>query len=378
MITRKIAAHFALVAGKLERNIIVEVDASRRIVSVERVDNIDRCASVEFFPGILIPGMVNAHCHLELSYLRGAIEEHTGFAGFARAIGRVRGNYTAEERIRAAKSADALMWEEGIEAVMDIANDELVMGVKETSKIRYTTLFELFGLGCSSIDNHLAMSQQHPHSSITPHSTYSLQDKVFKTACEANNDTISLHLLESNDESDLYNHRGSLAEWYEAMGWECDFLHYGSPAERVARSVDGSRRLLMVHGCKATPTDVALLNDHFKGNATWVLCPESNRYISDLKPPVAMFREMGAQIAIGSDSLASTRTLSLIDNLRLIDDTPLEELLSWATIGGAKALGIHDVLGSIEVGKRPGLAIIEGADLHNMRLLEESKSHRII
>ena len=375
---RKIAAHFALIEGRLERNIIVEVDASRRIVSVTKVENIDRCASVEFFPGILIPGMVNAHCHLELSYLRGAIEEHTGFAGFASAIGRVRGNYTTEERIRAAKSADAQMWDEGVEAIMDIANDELIMPIKEASKIHYTTLFELFGLRCNSIDNHLAMSQQYANSSITPHSTYSLQDEVFKAACKANNSTVSLHLLESDDESDLYNERGSLAEWYKAMSWECDFLGYGSPAERVARSMDGSQRVLLVHGCKATPKDVTLLNNHFGHNATWVLCPESNRYISDIKPPVAMLREMDAPIAIGSDSLASTRSLSLIDNLRLIENTPLEELLSWATIGGAKALGLDGEMGSIEVGKRPGLVIIENVDLHNMRLIEESQSHRII
>lgn len=375
---RKISAHYALIDGTLRRNIIVEIDATRRIVAIIEAPNIDSCAGVEFYPGILIPGMVNAHCHLELSYLQGAIEEQTGFAGFARAIGRVRGNYTNEERLRAASLADAKMWEEGVEAVMDIANDELIMPIKEASRIRYTTLFELFGLTTESIANHRAMSQRHGRSSITPHSTYSLQDQIFREACEHNTSTISIHLLESDDESQLYNHQGSLAQWYKSMGWECDFLHYGSPTRRVVQSVDANRRTLLVHGCKATPEDVSLIANHLKDNATWVLCPESNRFISNIKPPVNMLREMGAHIAIGSDSLASTRSLSIIDNLRLIDNAPLEELLSWATIGGARALGVDDELGTIAVGKRPGLVVISDADLHNLSLTPDSRAHRIV
>ncbi len=375
---RKISAHYALIDGTLRRNIIVEIDATRRIVAITESENIDSCAGVEFYPGILIPGMVNAHCHLELSYLQGAIEEQTGFAGFARAIGRVRGNYTNEERLRAASLADAKMWEEGVEAVMDIANDELIMPIKEASNIRYTTLFELFGLTTESIANHMAMSQRHGRSSVTPHSTYSLQDQIFREACEHNTSTISIHLLESDDESQLYNHQGSLAQWYKSMGWECDFLHYGSPTRRVVQSVDANRRTLLVHGCKATAEDVALLDNHFKTAVSWVLCPESNRYISGIKPPVEVLRKAGAQIAIGSDSLSSARTLSLIDNLRQIDDIPLEELLGWATIGGAKALGMEDTIGSISVGKCPGLVIIEGADLHTMRLTEESHARRLL
>jgi cytosine/adenosine deaminase-related metal-dependent hydrolase len=91
---RRIASHYALINGELERGIVVEVDDRGSITRVSHHDNIDNIASVEFYPGILIPGMINAHSHLELAYLRGAIAEGTGFAGFAREIGRVRGNFT--------------------------------------------------------------------------------------------------------------------------------------------------------------------------------------------------------------------------------------------------------------------------------------------
>ena len=375
---RKIASHSALVGGRLCRNIVVEVDASRQIVAVNQVETIDNIHGVEFYPGILIPGMVNAHCHLELSYLRGAIAEGGGFATFAREIGRVRGNYTLEERIAAASKADAQMWEEGVEAVLDIANDETVMGVKRGSHIEYVTLFELFGLTTTTIDDHLSMASRHEGCSITPHSTYSLQNQVFIDACKANTSTISVHLLESPDEARLYKHEGALWEWYSRMGWQCDFLNYATPARRVAESIDPLRRVVVVHGCEATTEDVALLASHFGKGITWTLCPESNRYISSVRPPVEILRSMGANIAIGSDSLASSRTLSIIENLRLLGDVPLEELLTYATLGGARAIGRDNEIGSIEVGKHPGLVVIEGVDLHDLRLTSESRAHRII
>lgn len=378
---RRIASHYALIGGKLERNIIVEVDGNGLITNIWRTTALDATASVEFHPGILIPGMVNAHCHLELSYLKGAIEEGLGYGGFARAIGAVRGGFTDDRRIRAAEVADAQMWQEGVEVVADIANDELVMGVKAKSKIEYHTLFEFFGLNNRDTEAHFAMASRHTRSTVTPHSTYSVQDAPFLNICQRNGGLLSLHFLESENEAALFNHSGALAEWYARMGWECDFLHYGSPARRVAEALsEGAthdRRVLLVHNTMATAEDVQRVEGAV-ANASWVLCPESNRYISRLTPPIAMLRTMGARIAIGSDSLASARTLSLLDNLKLIDDVPLNELLTYATLNGAIALGVEDRKGSLDVGKAPGLVVIEGADLHNLRLTPESTSHRIV
>ena len=247
---RRIASHYALVNGALKRGIVVEVDDLGTITRVSQHDNIDNIASVEFYPGILIPGMVNAHSHLELAYLRGAIAEGSGFAGFAREIGRVRGNYTTEERLHAASVADSEMWHEGVEAVMDIANDDLIMPIKERSKIEYHTLFEVFGLNTQSCDTHRAMAAKYHNSDITTHSTYSLQDTIFRDIAQEGCETLSVHLLESDDETLLYHKSGSLWDWYTRMGWECDFLHYGSPAKRISESVPATRRTMLVHGCK--------------------------------------------------------------------------------------------------------------------------------
>lgn len=375
---RRIASHYALVDGRLERNIIVDVNSDGTITAIGQYDNIDREAHVEFYPGILIPGMINAHCHLELSYLRGAIAEGGGYATFASEIGRVRGNFTIEERVNAAKIADATMWEKGIEAVADIANDDLVMDIKERSHIEYKTMFEFFGLNNHDTTTLEQLAEQYEDASVTPHSTYSVQEREFNHLCQKYSSLISLHFLESENEALLYEHKGSLNEWYSRMGWECEFLHHTTPAQRVANCVPKGSRLLLVHATSATKDDVSTIENRLKGGATWVLCPESNRYISNLRPPIEMLEEMGATIAIGTDSLASARRLSMVDNLMLLGDIPLERLLSYATINGAKALGIDATKGSITLGKRPGLVIVEGVDYKTMRLTPEARTYRLL
>ncbi len=375
---RRIASHYALVNGVLERNIIVDVESDGTITAIKRYDNIDREAHVEFYPGILIPGMINTHCHLELSYLRGAIAEGGGYATFASEIGRVRGNFTTEERLRAAEIADKVMWNEGIEAVADIANDDLVMEIKQRSRIEYKTLFEFFGLNNHNTTTLERLAEQYPNASVTPHSTYSVQEKEFNHLCKRYSPLLSLHFLESENEALLYEHKGSLAEWYKRMGWECEFLHHTTPAKRVATCVPEDSHLLLVHATCATKEDVATIDNAHPNCATWVLCPESNRYISNLRPPVEMLEEMRANIAIGTDSLASARSLSMLDNMQLLGDMPLDRLLTYATANGAKALGIEATKGSIEIGKRPGLVIIDGVDFQTMRLTTESRSYRLL
>lgn len=375
--SRKIASHYALIDGRLERNVIIEIDDNRRITSILRCDAVDSCAGVEFYSGIITPGFVNAHCHLELAYLRGAIAENSGFAGFAREIGRVRGAFSDEQRLHAASVADARMWEEGVEAVADIANDRLVMPVKYSSKVRYHTFIEVFGLGCDSIAPYEDMCSG-TDVSLTPHSTYSVQDAPFRKLCGEGDESLTIHFLESDAEGALYRGEGSLAEWYKATNRHCDFLHYGTPSMRIVDSVLRSRRLMLVHGCMATPRDVEMMNSHFEELPVWVLCPESNRYISRLTPPVEMFRSMGCRVAIGTDSLASARHLSMVKNMQLLGDVPLAELLTWATAGGAYALKMEHELGRIAVGTTPGLVLIEGADLTNMRITSDTTSRRLV
>ncbi len=382
MTTRKIASHYLFTGHRLVKSCVVEVAGDGRIVAVEQCGQIDSAAGVEFYSGILCPGWVNAHCHLELSYMRGAIAEGTGFAGFAREMGRLRGGYTMQQRLDAASAADAKMWAEGIEAVGDIANDTSAAPVRARSKIRYHTFVEAFGLAATAehIEELAAEAAADTRASLTPHSTYSLQEAPFRRIAGDGSAPLSIHFMESPDESALYSGRGSLAEWYGRMGWMCDFLHYGSPAERIAECVPAGRSVLLVHDCCVGRLDAEIVLSHFTAPVYWVLCPESNRYISRMRPPVAMLREAGGNICIGTDSLASAADLSMVGAMRQLqhDGAALEELLQWATWNGACALGMQHEIGSVEAGKRPGLVLLESVDLDTMTLTERTSSRRLV
>lgn len=347
------------------------------VVGIDTWRDPDREAGVEFYAGILLPGMVNAHCHLELSHLHGAIPSGGGFAAFAQGMGAQRGRFGDEERRRAIAAADARMWHDGVTAVGDVANGESAFAVKERSPIRYRTFAEVFGLQCDSAAAVEGLLR-HASTSLTPHSAYAVQEALFRAVCREGDAPLSIHFMESPAEEALYRGDGELAAWYETRGWTCDFLHYGSPAERLVASIPPGRSVLLVHNCCVTQRTIERVMSHFTAPVWWCLCPGSNRYISDLRPPVELLRGNNLNICVGTDSLASNDALSLLCELRLLgEDIPLAERLLWATAGGAAALGFAGELGRIEPGRRPGVVLLSGVDLSSMRLLPESRTVRL-
>lgn len=376
---RRIASHLLFDRGEVIPRPVVTVDDTGLIVSVGQWERLDGDASTEFYAGALCAGFVNAHCHLELSYLRGAIARGTGFAGFARAIGAVRGGFAMEDRLRALEAADARMWHEGVQAVADIVNGETSFAAKARSAVRYRSFAEVFGLNAST--EAVRPLLQYPDTTLTPHSIYSIQDTVFsEVVSDAANDPLSIHFMESDDEAALFRGEGSLAAWYGRMGWRCDFLSHGSPAGRVADMVPRGRRVLLVHGCRVGDAEYDMVSDRLGQTLWWVLCPRSNDYISGLRPPVELLRRHGARICVGTDSLASNECLSMVEELKLLGGVPLEEAVAWATVNGAQALGLDGGIGSIEAGKRPGLVLIENLsyDSAGAHLTPESRSRRLV
>ena len=380
---RRIAAHWLLNDGEVTPSPLITLDDEGRIAAIEQWQSLDNVAHTEFYAGALTAGFVNAHCHIELSYLRGHIERGSGFAGFARAIGQVRGEATPEQRIRALVAADRKMQSEGVVVVADIVNGSTSMAMKQQSAIRYHSFAEVFGL-CSTAEP-MRELLAYPHTTLTPHSTYSLQSGVFgEVASEKYPDErvapLSIHFMESPDELALYSGQGSLAEWYERMGWECDFLHYSSPAKRIAGQVEADRKVMLIHNCCLSEEDYDVIEQHFSQRPSWVVCPRSNDYISGLRPPLGLLRKRGAEICIGTDSLASNEELSMVGEMKMMSEVPLAELCKWATINGAKALGIDDEFGRVEIGRKCGLVLLEGIARSSdgvLRVCERTTSRRL-
>lgn len=378
---RRIAAHYLIRRGEITARPVITLDDEGCITSIDVWERLDTLAQTEFYAGALCAGFVNAHSHIELSYLRGAIERSSGFAGFARQIGAVRGNFTPEEREQALRTADAVMWAQGVDAVADIANGATSMEMKAQSPIRYTTFGEVFGLN-STTEPMLRLQAEWPEVILTPHSTYSLQEETFRQTVEAADDDVplSIHFMESEAEAALYRGEGSLNDWYARMGWQCDFLAYGSPTRRIIESVPATRRVLLVHNCYVQREDIEQLQAHFGDRVSWVVCPASNDYISGIKPPIDLLREMGCRICIGTDSLASNERLEMVGEMKYFKDVPLRELVRWATWNGAEALGVQDEIGEIEIGRRSGIVLLEGIEADadgELWLTERSTSRRL-
>ncbi len=375
---RRIASHRLLLPNReWLKNPLLTLDHRGTILAIESREDVDSLADVEFYGGLLIPGFVNAHCHLELSHMKGAIERGCGFAGFAQGMGSKRGGFSADERFRAAAAAAAKMWAEGISAVGDISNGESSFEVKSYSPIRFRNWIEFFGLNNTS-DERLHHLLRYDDTIITPHSIYSVQDAPFRKICSEGSGALSIHFMESSGEQALFKGEGELAEWYARRGFECDFLHYGSPARRIVESVPSVRPLMLVHNCFVTEEDIDLIMSHFKAPVWWCLSPRSNNYISGIKPPVGLLRRKGLNICVGTDSLASNDSLSMLEEVKALEGLPLAEALHAATAVGADALGFGDDMGRIEVGLRPGVVLIEGVDFDTMTLRSDARSRRLL
>ena len=383
---RKIAAHYLFpIADKPIKNGIVTLNDEGVVVSIGKLEGEEE--SVEFYNGILCPGFINAHCHLELSSMLGYMPQNTGLFGFIQHMTN-RAKPEEQEQFAAILKADSKMLSEGIIAVGDISNTSASFDVKTSSAIFYRNFIEVYGsnpdLAEGQVNKGVAVVAQAAlrglTASLTPHAPYSMSDRLFKlVVAEAiKSGILSIHNQESKDENAYFlEGKGAFARQYEELGFEPPKVIGKSSIRRILNELTESIKLLLIHNIYTSEEDYDITVEKNK-DTHWVLCPNSNLYIERQLPPIDMFRQKGANIAIGTDSLASNSTLSILEELKAIGryfrDVRLEELLAWATLGGAKALGLEQHIGSFEVGKKSQVVLIEGIDFSAMQLTDDSKA----
>lgn len=389
---KKIACPYILDnSGALVRNGLVSFDDDGVVLAVESFDpaTVDRAAGVEYYDGILIPGMTNAHCHLELSYLKGSIAEGSMLDGFVRAITEIRGQWPEQQQIEAAQLNDRFMWSEGVQAVGDISNGTASFPAKKASKISYYTYAEYFNMPpddqaqayFTEKTAHVAVArEQGLPISPSPHSTYMVGDKLFKMS--QNSERLSIHFMETATEMGLFERKGGMyALMVDEWGMKPDFLYYGSHPARLVGSLPREMPLLLVHCTQCKHDDIQAIIDYFE-DVTFVLCPRSNYYIERAYPPAELLYDMGVNVALGTDSLTSNHSLSMIEEIKWLaqhnPSIPLAAILKWATAGGAKGLGFDYKLGSFTVGKKAGAVLIENVDLQHLTTTEQTSSRRLV
>ncbi len=372
------------------KNGVIAIDDDGSICGVYDVLSAPKDVEIEVLDGVLIPGFINTHCHLELSHMKGLIAKETGLVNF---IGEVLNNRTPtnpDDVNQAMFAADTLMFNNGIQAVGDHVNSAVSATIKSESKIKYHTFVEIIGFkdedAVAKIDNakEIEFYFDSQHSSITPHAPYSCSKAIFKYLKKSttDNNIISIHNQESEEENKFFRYKtGDFIDFYDRMGLNLDF--FKAQARNSIQSylsyLPLNNKCILVHNTFTSLKDLDFIN-RMGRDVVMCLCPKANLYIEGTLPKINILSEHLDNIAIGTDSFASNDTLSILDELKVIHaqfkDLDFITTIKWATLNGAKALGLDAELGSLEVGKKPGLVLLKGMTM--LKINENVEVERIV
>lgn len=355
------------------------------VLTEEEIADLDQ--DITKYKGAIVPGFINSHCHLELSHMLGQIPERTGLVVFVRSIIANRQAGTAQI-LSAMYDADQKMLENGIVAVGDISNQVSSKEVKGKSKIHYHTFIEALGFNperADAIMDHVKGIKQdfEPLSaSIVPHAPYTVSPELFeliRKEAEKANVFISVHNQETDNENAFFeNKTGGFLKLYEFLGMDISFFEAtGKTSLQSWLPYIKEQKTLLVHNTVSKRADVIFAEEQ-NSNLYWCLCPQANLYIENTLPDVDLLIDEKVKITLGTDSLASNHQLNILSEMIILQEQKqvgFEKLLSWATINGAEFLELDEQLGTIEVGKKPGLNLIQ---LSNDFIIENDQVKKLI
>nr|WP_294875213.1 amidohydrolase family protein [uncultured Pedobacter sp.] len=384
MISYISASYVFPVVGPPIKNGVIGVEIDGTITSVltpEEAGN-EKIKGITHYEGLLVPGFVNTHCHLELSHLKGQIETRTGLLGFVQAIMKLR---TSDEDALdlAMLRADREMFENGIVAVGDISNQIISRGTKLGSPIYYHTFLEVMGFNPVTAKESIARALEFKEKfaplkvSIVPHAPYSVSAELFKELRDnggTRGELLSIHNQETEDENLFFERKeGGFLELYKVLGLDIDFYEASGKTslQTFLPMLSDQHKTLLVHNTFTSKADVEFA-EAYHPNLYWCLCPNANLYIENRLPDVDMLRNAGVKITLGTDSLASNNRLSIFAEMQTLQinfGIDFDDLLKWGTINGAEFLGVEKRYGSLEPGKRPGINLVDFEEISGIIML---------
>lgn len=374
---RKITADYIFpVSSAPIKNGVIEVNDKGEIIKIGAQADYTS-DELEIYKGVIIPGFVNTHCHLELSHMKGKVDTGTGLIPFITGVVTNRAA-SKSEILEAIATAEKEMIDNGIVAVGDISNVTDTFAQKAQGNLRYYNFIEFFDFlqddaAQAEFDKYKAVYDElelvnGSRKSCVPHAPYSVSERLFRLINDANaagkGATISIHNEETPPENDLFlSKTGGFIDFYGSFGINLDkFEATGKTSIYYAiENMNPAERTLFVHNTLTSTEDIAAANV-WSDNVYWATCPNANLYIENRLPNYKLFLDANAKMTIGTDSLTSNWQLSILDEMKTIarfqSYVSFETLLKWATLNGAEALGFEKDLGSIEVGKKPGLNLL--------------------
>ena len=392
---RRVAASFVytLDSDAPIRNGFVEYDAEDgRILAVG-----ESGPDEEVRQGAVVPGFVNSHCHIELSHLHGKFRKGTGMAGFIDQINALRDWAGADVKARLTQEWMDKMWKDGVSAMSDISNDDSSFKVKNSHKIYTRTFLEVFGSEpemCEGVMSDVTKLKETADAegidaAPTPHSCYTMSPQLLSASAAAGLESgyLSYHSQESQEEEDLLiSGSGAMYENRKRSGMSTppvtgeSSLKYFIDRLAAAKPAPYDEHILLVHNVCLKQDDIDAAK-RVMNNVYWAVCPLSNIFIHNALPPIPLMRKNGLAITVGTDSLSSNDDLDMVKELVCIKqnfaEVPMNEILVWACLNGARFLSKEDTLGSIAPGKTPGIVFVSNVDEEGS-FTADSRSERLV
>lgn len=378
MLKRFTADYFFNGSQLLKEPYVLVMDDKGKVLAFRKRKTEDETDDeIQQYKGILMPGFINCHCHLELSHMKDQIKEGTGLVNFVRQVMNSRVDIPYEERMHQMKTAELSMFRNGIVAVGDICNSDESMEIKKDSRLYYHNFIEISGW-----DEKIALSRMkrgmeilekfrsagfEKQSSIAPHAPYSISQKLWEylqTTFPGN--ITSMHNQETMEENKLFREGGGdFLKLYQEMGLGENLIPAADSSLKISLPfLKKAASVLLVHNTYTNEEDILELNKYFnKRNLFICLCPSANLYIEGRLPDVRLLKKSGYSIVLGTDSLSSNHELNLLREIQILlkqfPELDTSELLQWATHNGAEALKITQDFGSFTPGAHPGLILLE-------------------
>jgi len=373
---RKISADYIFpVSSDPIKNGSITISDDGTILALESENN----GATEHYSGIICPGFINTHCHLELSHLRSQVSEKTGITGFIKEIIEKRTTFSEDLIERCIADAEAEMIRNGIVAVGDISNNSSTFKQKEKGHLYYHTFIEIFSMDPSKAEETIEkgkklIAELTTSGSISPHAPYTMSEELLaliNNVAEENNSILTIHNQESEGENELFlTNSGVMFNAFKEMGINTNLMRKTgeNSLQSTLKYLNKAKKIVLVHNTFTSKEDFDWIKSNrsdFRFQLYFCTCPNANLFIENKLPDYKLFIEENVTITIGTDSLASNWSLSILDELKTITkyypEIPLQTLLLWATKNGAEFLG-QNQLGSIEKGKKPGLNLLKNVD----------------
>ncbi len=328
---------------------------------------------------VLLPGLINAHCHLDYSGLKGRVSPRGGFAPWVLAMGAWSRSLTTADYMRAILEGarESLAW--GTTTVCDVSTSYESLGLLATTGLRARVYFELLDLVHRSPADYWKQVQErinlvfrtHPPAErirwgLAPHSPYSvsreLLDRLARHMDKHVSVPVTMHLAESRDEARAFRAgKGPLMERLRGLRPSFDLPHPTTPVQYLNQVGWLPKLDLAVHCNTVTDKDARLLA---KNRVAVVHCPGSHAFFKHPPFPYARLRRAGVTVCLGTDSLASNRSLSMFREMQVFHrahpNVPAREILEMATVKAAQAIGDGKRLGAVSPGFLADLIGVEG------------------